>query len=388
MEKFYKILLLDLEKKKYEIEYIDKKNKNFYMGGFALSLFFLNKNKDFKNPWMIFTSSIIEYKNPISKFIIMGKNNSGKIFYKNMGGNFSYFLKSNSYDGLVLLNKSDFPVEIYIDKDKILFNENSNKNHLNSSTFNYLRKKYGDNLSSIYITNSTIKKDNLARLVEDKYRGCSKNLSNLLYEKNVISISVKKNNLRKINIPSIFKNNPNRQCDGCILGCFDKKFHEKENLFSIKNSYNDYDLEKLNKIKTRLDEYGIDIYGLSKSIEFSYKYLNHIYKFENLNIDQLDNITKKIVSDKKDEIYSDLACGRKYLEKKYKIKSLSDKKRKNIPKDYLKIIDSAGMCLFATNPKDLSNIVNTINELSNLNYSIDDVKNLIKEIGKLESSLN
>ena len=46
------------------------------------------------------------------------------------------------------------------------------------------------------------------------------------------------------------------------------------------------------------------------------------------------------------------------------------------------------MCLFATNPKDLSNIVNTINELSNLNYSIDDVKNLIKEIGQLESSLN
>ena len=46
------------------------------------------------------------------------------------------------------------------------------------------------------------------------------------------------------------------------------------------------------------------------------------------------------------------------------------------------------MCLFATNPKDLSNIVNTINELSNLNYSTCDVKNLIKEIGKLESSLN
>ena len=102
----------------------------------------------------------------------------------------------------------------------------------------------------------------------------------------------------------------------------------------------------------------------------------------------MDNITKKIVSDKKDEIYSDLACGRKYLEKKYKIKSLSNKKRKNIPKDYLKIIDSAGMCLFATNPKDLSNIVNTINEISNLNYSTCDVENLIKEIGKLESSLN
>ena len=28
MEKFYKILLLDLEKKKYAIEYIDKKTKN------------------------------------------------------------------------------------------------------------------------------------------------------------------------------------------------------------------------------------------------------------------------------------------------------------------------------------------------------------------------
>ena len=81
MEKFYKILLLDLEKKKYEIEYIDKKTKNFYMGGFALSLFFLNKNKNFKNPWMIFTSSIIEYKNPISKFIIMGKNDSGLMDY-------------------------------------------------------------------------------------------------------------------------------------------------------------------------------------------------------------------------------------------------------------------------------------------------------------------
>lgn len=388
MEKFYKILLLDLEKKKYEIEYIDKRTKNFYIGGFALSLFFLNKNKNLKNPWMIFTSSIIEYKNPISKFIIMGKNDSGKISYKNMGGDFSYFLKSNSYDGLVLLNKSDFPVEIYIDKDKISFNENSNKNHSNSSTFNYLRKKYGDDLSSIYITNSTIKKDNLARLVEDKYRGCSKNLSNLLYEKNVISISVKKNNLRKINSPSIFKKNPNRQCDGCILGCFDKKSHEKENLFSVKNSYSDDDLEKLNKIKNRLDEYGIDVFGLSNAIEFSYKNLNHIYNFKNLDLDELEKISKELVDKNRKEIYTDLANGEKYLEKKYGIEIEKKKKSKNKFKENAKIIDSAGLCLFSVDPRDLSNIAETINKISNSSYSEKDLEDLSEKIEKLESSLN
>lgn len=388
MEKFYKILLIDLEKKKYELEYIDKKTKNFYMGGFALSLFFLNKNKNFKNPWMIFTSSIIEYKNPISKFIIIGKNDSGKISYKNMGGDFSYFLKSNSYDGLILLNKSDFPVEIYIDKDKISFNENSNKNHSNSSTFNYLRKRYGEDLSSIYITNSTIKKDNLARLVEDKYRGCSKNLSNLLYEKNVISISVKKNNLRKINIPSIFKNNPNRQCDGCILGCFEKKSHEKENLFSVKNSYSDNNLEKLNKIKNRLDEYGIDVFGLSNAIEFSYKNLNHIYNFKNLDLDELEKISKELVDKNRKDIYTDLANGEKYLEKKYGLEIGKNKKKKNKFKSNAKIIDSAGLCLFSVDSSDLSNIAETINKISNSSYSTKDLENLSEKIEQLESSLN
>lgn len=388
MEKFYKILLLDLEKKKYEIEYIDKKTKNFYMGGFALSLFFLNKNKNFKNPWMIFTSSIIEYKNPISKFIIMGKNNSGKIFYKNMGGNFSYFLKSNSYDGLVLLNKSDFPVEIYIDKDKILFNENSNKNHSNSSTFNYLRKKYGDDSSSIYITNSTIKKDNLARLVEDKYRGCSKNIANFLLEKNVYSITVKKNNLRESNTPNIFEKNENRICKDCLLGCHSKRISKRESIFSVKEIYNEKEIYKINMIKNRLDEYGIDLFGLSNAIEFAYKNLNHIYKFENLSLNELDEISKNIVDKNRKDIYNDLANGEKYLEKKYGLESEKRKMGKNKFKENAKIIDSAGLCLFSVNPSDLSNIVNTINELSNLNYSTCDVENLIKEIGKLESSLN
>ena len=59
-----------------------------------------------------------------------------------------------------------------------------------------------------------------------------------------------------------------------------------------------------------------------------------------------------------------------------------------MPKDYLKIIDSAGMCLFATDPKDLSNIVNTINKISNSNYCTCDVKNLMQKIEQLESSLN
>lgn len=386
MKDNYKILLIDLYEKTTKVQYVDKKVSDFYMGGFGLSLWWLNENKDIENPWLIFSSSLIDFKNPINKFIILTKNKENKIKSASMGGDFSYYLKKSSYDGLVLYKKSENPCEIFIDGDKILFNEIEINENSNSLKNKYLKEKYEEDSSSLYITESAIRGDYLSRLIEDKYRGCSKNIGNFLLEKNVFSITVKKNNLREIKTPKIFEKNENRICKACLLGCHSKRVSKRESIFSVKELYNDDEIYKLKRIKNRLDEYGIDLFGLSNAIKFSYENLNHIYNFKNLELDELEKISKDLVDENRKDIYTDLANGVKYLEKKYSIE-IEKKKKKNKFKENAKIIDSAGLCLFSVDPNDLSNIKDTINKISNSSYSKKDLEDLSEKIEELEKSL-
>lgn len=387
MKDNYKILLIDLCKKETKVQYVDKKISDFYMGGFGLGLWWLNEKKDIENPWMVFSSSLIDFKNPINKFIILTKNKENKIKSTSMGGNFSYYLKNSSYDSLILYNKAKNPCEIFIDGDKILFNEPETSENANSLKNKYLKEKYGEDTSSIYITESALRGDYLSRLIEDEYRGCSKNIGNFLLEKNIFSITVKKNNLREIKTPNIFEKNENRVCKDCLLGCHSKRISKKESIFAEKESYNENEIYRLKRIKNKLDEYGIDLFGLSNAIEFAYKNLNHIYNFKNLGIDELEKISKDLVDENRKDIYTDLAKGEKYLEKKYGIEIEKKKKGKNKFKENAKIIDSAGLCLFSVNPNNLSNIAETINKISNSSYSEKNLEDLSERIEKLESSL-
>lgn len=386
MKDNYKILLIDLYEKTTKVQYVDKKISDFYMGGFGLSLWWLNENNDIENPWMIFSSSFIDFKNPINKFIILTINKENKIKSTSMGGNFSYYLKSSSYDGLVLYRKSENPCEIFIDGDKILFNDPETSENANSLKNKYLKEKYGEDTSSIYITESALRGDYLSRLIEDEYRGCSKNIGNFLSEKNIFSITVKKNNLREIKTPNIFEKNENRVCKDCLLGCHSKRISKRESIFSVNENYSNDEIYKLKRIKNKLDEYGIDLFGLSNAIEFSYENLNHIYNFKNLELDELEKISKDLVDKNRKDIYNDLAKGVKYLEKKYGIE-IEKKKKKNKFKENAKIIDSAGLCLFSVNPNDLSNIKDTVNKISNSSYSEKNLEDLSERIEKLESSL-
>lgn len=387
MKDNYKILLIDLYEKTTKVQYVDKKISDFYMGGFGLSLWWLNENKDIENPFMVFSSSLIDFKNPINKFIILTKNKENIIKSASMGGDFSYYLKKSSYDGLVLYKKSENPCEIFIDGDKILFNEIEINENSNSLKNKYLKEKYGEDTSSLYITESAIMGDYLSRLIEDKYRGCSKNIGNFLLEKNVFSITVKKNNLREIKTPKIFEKNENRICKACLLGCHSKRISKRESIFSIKENYSDDEIYKLKRIKNRLDEYGIDEFGLSNAIEFSYKNLNHIYNFKNLDLDELEKISKYLVDENRKDTYTDLANGEKYLEKKYGIEIEKKKNGKNKFKENAKIIDSAGLCLFSVDPNNLSSLAETINKISNSSYSEKDLEDLSERIEILESSL-
>lgn len=376
----YKILIIDLENENTKVEYVEDEISNFYLGGLGLSYYYLSQNPK-TNPFMVFTSAIISYPNPICKYIIMAKDESGNISYGTLGGNFSYYLKTNSYDALVLLGKAREKKEIFID-DEVFINNFEKSDDL---SFSALRKKYGKDISSIYISKSATKGDELSRLRVDQYQGISRGLANILLAKNVVSINVKKNNLREIKTPQIYEENSNRNCPGCLLGCLEKRKDKKENIFSTSERNSISENQKLEEIKKILDAYGIDIFALSKTIEFVYENLNHIYKFKNLQAETLDMICKNIVKDKREEIYKDLAKGRDFLAEKYGIKTTSKKtKNKNSNID---IIDSAGLCLFAVNPKDLSNISQTINKLSGKNYSEDDLEYLINEIEKIKSSL-
>lgn len=374
----YKILIIDLENENTKVEYVEDEISNFYLGGLGLSYYYLSQNPK-TNPFMVFTSAIISYPNPICKYIIMAKNESGNISYGTLGGNFSYYLKTNSYDALVLLGKAKEKKEIFIDANAFI------RNYEKEPSFQNLKEKYGQDISSIYISKSATKGDELSRLRVDEYQGISRGLANILLAKNVVSINVKKNNLREIKTPQIYEENPNRNCPGCLLGCFEKRYEKKENIFSTSEKNSTSENQKLEKIKESLDAYGIDIFALSRSIEFAYENLNHIYKFKNLKAETLDMICKNIVEDKRGEIYKDLAKGRDFLAEKYGIKTTSKKtKNKN---SNIHIIDSAVLCLFAVNPKDLSNIRKTINKLSGKNYSESDLENLINEIKKIKSSL-
>ncbi|WP_099321480.1 aldehyde ferredoxin oxidoreductase N-terminal domain-containing protein [Anaerococcus sp. Marseille-P3625] len=376
----YKILIIDLENENTRLEYVEDEISNFYLGGLGLSYYYLSQNPK-TNPFMVFTSAIISYPNPICKYIIMAKDESGNISYGTLGGNFSYYLKTNSYDGLVLLGKAKDKKEIFIDANTFIRNYEKEK----EPSFQNLKEKYGQDISSIYISKSAIKGDKLSRLRVDEYQGISRGLANILLAKNVVSINVKKNNLREIKTPKIYEENPNRNCPGCLLGCFEKRYEKKGNIFSTSEINSTSENQKLEEIKKILDAYGIDIFALSRSIEFAYENLNHIYKFKNLQAETLDMICKNIVEDKREEIYKDLIKGRDFLAEKYGIETTSKKtKNKNSNID---IIDSAGLCLFAVNPKDLSNISQTINKLSDKNYSEDDLENLINEIEKIKSSL-
>lgn len=376
----YKILIINLENENTRVEYVEDKISNFYLGGLGLSYFYLSQNPK-TNPFMIFTSAIISYPNPLCKYTIMAKDGSGNISYGTLGGNFSYYLKTNSYDALVLFGKAKDKKEIFIDSE--VFINNFEKSH--DLSFLALRKKYDQDISSIYISKSAIKGDELSRLRIDQYQGISRGLANILLAKNVLSINVKKNDIREIKTPQIYEENPNRNCPGCLLGCFEKRYEKKENIFSTSEKNSTSENQKLEKIKKILDAYGIDIFALSKTIEFAYENLNHIYKFENLKAETLDIICKNIVKDNREEIYKDLAKGRNYLAEKYAIKTT--KKKTNNKNPNIDIIDSAGLCLFALNPKDLSNIRKTINQLSGKNYSENDFLNLINEIEKIKSSL-
>lgn len=376
----YKILIIDLENENTRVEYVEDEISNFYLGGLGLSYYYLSQNPK-TNPFMVFTSAIISYPNPICKYIIMAKDESGNISYGTLGGNFSYYLKTNSYDALVLLGKAKDKKEIFIDGE--VFINNFEKS--DDLSFSALRKKYGKDISSIYISKSATKGDELSRLRIDEYQGISRGLANILLAKNVVSINVKKNNLREIKAPQIYEENPNRNCPGCLLGCFEKRYEKKENIFSTSEINSTSENQKLEEIKKILDAYGIDIFALSKTIEFAYENLNHIYKFKNLQAESLDTICKNIVKDNREEIYKDLAKGRNFLAEKYGIKTTNKKANNKNPN--IHIIDSAGLCLFAVNPKDLSNIRKTINKLSGKNYSEDDLENLINEIEKIKSSL-
>lgn len=374
----YKILIIDLEDENTRVEYVEDEISNFYLGGLGLSYYYLSQNPK-TNPFMVFTSAIISYPNPICKYIIMAKDESGNISYGTLGGNFSYYLKTNSYDALVLLGKAKDKKEIFIDTNTFI------RNYEKEPSFQNLKEKYGEDISSIYISKSAIKGDELSRLRLDQYQGISRGLANILLAKNVVSINVKKNNLREIKAPQIYEENSNRNCPGCLLGCLEKRKDKKENIFSTSERNSISENQKLEEIKESLDAYGIDIFALSKAIEFAYENLNHIYKFKNLKAETLDTICKNIVKDSREEIYKDLAKGRDFLAEKYGIKTT--KKKTNNKNPNIDIIDSADLCLFAVNPKDLSNIRKTINKLSGKIYSEDDLKNLINEIEKIKSSL-
>ncbi|MDD7044565.1 MAG: aldehyde ferredoxin oxidoreductase N-terminal domain-containing protein [Peptoniphilaceae bacterium] len=367
MKNSYNILIIDLKK-----GFLDKltlDQSKVHMGNLSFGFKFLEKHKILGDFLAIFTSAILNIDNPISKFMVMTRDN-GKLSYKSIGGSFGPYLKTNDIDGLVLVNKASYLIDLYIHNDSIKFNKVENLS-LNMETYDQLKNIYGKDTSSFYITKAASITP-MARLIEDKYSGISHGSANILYKQNIRSLSVKKSNMQRLDKVDFFENNPNRKCPRCPLGCLYPSNSKKTNIFTPSDDFRNNENKILYKLKEDLDEYGIDIFSLSNAIKYAYTNLNDIYNFSNLSPYNLKNICDELL-DSPRESYRELLYGREYLESKYGIEK-SKRKKSN---DNFLIIDSAGLCIFAIDPNNLDNILATINRLSGKSYDKDDASEII-----------
>lgn len=371
----YKILIIDLENKKYEIKELDEKAKDKYIGGYAMGLFFFKNFIDLKKkPFGIF-SSVFKDVETIGRLSIISYND--KLISSSIGGDFENHLNSLNLDAIVLLNKSDDTISIEINNDKVNFYPADNiKEYDNDSTFKYFNEKY-DDFSSIYVTGSAFNDNFCARLINDKYHGIAKGLGYYFYKKNLKSLSL---NSKKAFIDMNYKGKIGViNCPNCPIGCRNHFKVERPTVFDLSDKKSSLLLKK------DLDNYGIDLIALSKSIEFAQKYLNDIYNFKNLDYETLSFVIDKIKEN--DEKYSNLCNGIDFLIEKYDIDlEIKNHKAKKI-KDISKIADTLGICLFAFEEYNLDYIRDFVNEYSNLNLDEKFLENLIFEIKKLEDSL-
>lgn len=371
----YKILLIDLENKKYEIKKINEKSKDKYIGGYAMGLYFFKNFTDLKKePFGIF-SSVFKDIETVGRASIISYND--KLTSSSIGGDFENHLNDLGLDAIVLLNKSNDITSIEVSKDKVIFYPADEiKNYDNGKTFNYFNEKYNGS-SSIYVTKSAFNNNFSARLINDKYYGIAKGLGYFFYKKNLKSLTLNsKKSFRNIGF------NGKKgviNCPNCPIGCRNHFKVERPTVFDLS------DRKSASILKKDIDNYGIDLIALSKSIEFAKKYLNDIYNFKNLDYDTLSFVIEKIKEN--DDKYSNLCNGVGYLVEKYSIDLKTKDHNKRKIKDISKVADTLGICLFAFEEYDLDYIRDFVNEYSNLNLNEKSLENLIFDIKKLEDSL-
>lgn len=378
----YKILIVDLKKQNIDFKYIDKEIESEYLSGSALGLYFIKKY-EISNFFAIFSTPLNLIQSPISKFSIVSTNDKGEIIESSMGGEFGYYLKKNSIDGLILLNKYDSYTSIFIDKDQVSFKNIGLYGLYNSQIYKKINE-FDKNQASIYIAKAGINKDRTARLIHNINHGVSKGFGYYLAKKNILSISVKiYNDNENINFDfSSFSKKRLKNCSLCPLGCRFPRKYKNKTIFDSDKNLSDINKELLKEIKYKLDEYGLDDIALSKSISFSYNHLNDIYNFDNLSYANLALMVDNIISDYRKNIYRDLAQGESFLKSKYKIDSPKSKEKKY---NFLALLmDNIGMCFFANDYETTSELIDFINKNFDKNYNEDDIRILASKIEKLK----
>lgn len=231
----------------------------------------------FKEDDLSFETSLISGYNIIgvNRIAVFSKDKISKA-----GGYFSHYLKSNGYDYITIRGKSENPVFIYINKDKVkiydaidFYIKDSEESEI------AIKDRLNDpNLEICSISLGGVKKVDFSRIIFSRNKSCGKNgLGKLMGEKNLKSIVLEKqktlelkdkeflNKLNK-NINSKLNNNKDitsyfcdsNNCYGCNINCKSTSIKKLINKGIV--------LSKAEEIDKICNEYGMDSIAFSQFI--------------------------------------------------------------------------------------------------------------------------
>lgn len=382
--KKYSILVIDANKKSYDIKIVADDLIKEYIGGYALALKLLDDSDEFKrkNALMIFSGALSSYNNVSSRFSLLYSNNL-KLSHSSIGGDFSIKLKPFA-DAIIVLNSFDDLTIVNIGKKIEFIDANDYKDLLNSETFSRLKQNLGKNSSSIYISKSALNNDKIARVIHDKYHGASSGLASAFYNKNIKAINIVADEITDDHIFDDYKNEDEKRCKNCFIGCSSHKKKKAKTIFDKKNASSTFEKRKMELLNKKIDEYGIDQIALSKSIEFAKENLNDIYDFKDLDQSELEIILDKLFK-RNDEKYIDLLQGRDFLANKYNIK-LEKRKKKESFRDSSILMDSIGLCLFTNSKLSYDDYNNLLEKHFNSKFSTDDLESLSQKVKLIEKN--
>lgn len=205
-----KILRINLKERTINVEKLDLEMAKKFLGGRGLGTKMLIDEIDPKidalsseNKFMVVTGPLTGTATPTGgRYMVVTKSPlSGTVASSNSGGFWGAELKFAGYDAIIVEEKSDIPVYINIEDDKVEIKDAANLwGKIVSETTDILEKEYGDKVKVLTIGPAGEKLSKLAAVMNDRDRAAGRSgVGAVMGSKNLKAITVKGSN-RKIEV--------------------------------------------------------------------------------------------------------------------------------------------------------------------------------------------